>query len=176
MKSVGLTRAIRWFAGLAVVVVASTGSAAAQEPPTLAVEIPAGALVFADDGIVTEGFVGGVSRFYVSPRVSIGPEIVFVTGEHHRHLILTGNATFDLIGPVNGTRRLMPFIVIGAGVFHTREQFPNSGTFTHAEGAFTAGGGMRVPVGDRLFIGAEARLGWELHVRVNGIVGVRFGG
>jgi hypothetical protein len=26
-----------------------------------------------------------------------------------------------------------------------------------------------------VFVGAEARVGWELHVRVNGLVGVRLG-
>jgi hypothetical protein len=43
------------------------------------------------------------------------------------------------------------------------------------EGAFTAGGGVRALVGPRVFVGAEARVGWELHLRLNGIIGVRLG-
>jgi hypothetical protein len=176
VNSVSPRRTTQWLTVCAVIAVASAGSATAQESPGPAIEMAAGALIFADDGRVTEGGIGGASRFYVSPRVSIGPEIVFVSGKQHTHLILTGNATFDLIRPVNGTRRITPFLVAGAGMFHTRERFPNSGVFTHTEGAFTAGGGIRGLAGEHLFVGAEARVGWELHLRINGLVGIRFGG
>jgi hypothetical protein len=57
-------------------------------------------------------------------------------------------------------------------VLQTREEFP-SGTFTSGDPAFTGGGGVRVLIGDTVFVGAEARLGWELHLRLNGIVGIR---
>ena len=38
--------------------------AAAQELPAPVGEFAAGALLFADDGVVTEGFAGGTVRFY----------------------------------------------------------------------------------------------------------------
>jgi hypothetical protein len=41
-------------------------------------------------------------------------------------------------------------------------------TFTSSEGAFTAGGGVRALVGDRVTIGVDMRVGWELHLRLNG--------
>jgi hypothetical protein len=47
--------------------------------------------------------------------------------------------------------------------------------FTHTEGAFTAGGGVRAPVGKRVTVGVDARIGWETHIRINGVVGVRLG-
>lgn len=53
--------------------------------------------------------------------------------------------------------------------------FADTGTFTSSEGALTAGGGVRAVLGDRVIIGVDARLGWEPHVRVNGVVGVRLG-
>jgi hypothetical protein len=150
--------------------------ASAQERPGPAGELAAGALLFADDGIVTEGFVGGAARFYILPRMSLGPEIAYIQGENHSHLMLTGNVTFDLVRPVNGEARpVTPFVVVGGGLFRTREQFPNNQVFTSTEGAFTAGGGVRGLVGKHLILGAEARIGWELHIRLNGIVGVRFG-
>jgi len=37
------------------------------------------------------------------------------------------------------------------------------------------GGGVRALVGDRVTIGIDARVGWELHVRVNGLVGLQLG-
>ncbi|MBA2305690.1 MAG: hypothetical protein H0W08_24075 [Acidobacteria bacterium] len=151
--------------------------ASAQERPAPVAELAAGALLFPDDGItVKEGLVGGTARFYVSPRLSVGPEVAYVRGDDHAHLMLTGNLTFDFLGPVNGQPRpVTPFVVVGAGLFRTREEFPGTADFTSSEGAFTAGGGVRAHVGTRMILGAEARIGWELHVRVNAIVGIRLG-
>lgn len=151
-------------------------SAPAQERPAPVGELAAGSLLFADDGIVSEAFLGGAARLYVTPRVSIGPEVSFVLGDNHSHLILTGNVWFDLLAPESGRpRRMTPFIAIGAGMFQSRQDLFSGGTFTSSEGAFTAGGGVRASVGDRVTVGAEARLGWETHFRVNGTLGVRLG-
>jgi hypothetical protein len=148
--------------------------AAAQTQDKVAVEFAAGGLFFPDDGVVTEGFLGGAGRFYVRPRVSIGPEIAFVSGEHHSHFMLTGNVTFDFLGPINGQpRRVTPFAVVGGGIFQTREEFP-TGPFTSADPAFTAGAGVRVRLGRSVFAGVETRIGWELHIRLNGLVGISF--
>ena len=149
---------------------------AAQERPSPVIEFAAGALLFPDDGeTVPEGFAGGSARFHVTPRVSVGPEISFVRGENHDHFVLTGNVTYDFIGPQNGRpARVTPFVVAGGGLFSTNERFFDDAV-SHSEGAFTAGGGVRALAGDRVTLGAEARIGWELHVRVNGFVGVRLG-
>jgi len=161
----------------AILIVSPLGRpASSQERPGPVAELAAGALLFADDGVVTEGFVGGSARVYLLPRVSMGPEITYVRGDNHNHLMLTGNVTFDLITLVNGDRPLItPFVVVGAGLFQTRESFLDNETFTSSEGAFTAGGGVRGLVGERMTLGVEARVGWELHVRVNAVVGVHLG-
>ena len=147
--------------------------ATAQNPPDPALEFAAGWVGFADDGIASERLVGAAARLYVLPRLSVGPEIVYIDADNHNHLTVTGNVTWDVVGPVN-TRRLTPFLVAGAGVFRTRESF-FSGTFTSTEGAFTAGGGVRASVGDRVTVGIDARIGWELHIRLNGLVGFWLG-
>src|SRR5262245_59120818 len=86
----------------------------AQERPSPAIELAGGALLFADDGIVEEGFFGGNARFYLSPRISVGPEVAFVLGENHSHFMLTGNLTCDLLSPVNNRRRAVtPFVAAG---------------------------------------------------------------
>ena len=150
--------------------------AAAQQRPAPAVEVAAGALLFAGDATVTEPFIGGAARIYVSPRISVGPEIAYISGERHSHLMLTGNVTFDFLAPIQGrARTVTPFAVIGGGLFRTREEFFNDEIFTSSEGAFTAGGGVRALAGRRVIVGAEARVGWELHIRLNGFVGVRLG-
>jgi len=89
--------------------------------------------------------------------------------------VLTGNVTWDVLGPANRRPRpVTPFLVAGGGLFQTREQFFND-TFASSEGAFTAGGGVRALVGDRVTIGVDVRLGWETHMRINGLVGLQFG-
>lgn len=153
-------------------------SAVAQERPGPVAELAGGAFMFPDDdGTLREGFVGGAWRFYVSPRVSIGPEATYIRGDRHSHLTLTGNLTFDFTGPVNGqSPSFTPFVVVGGGLFRTHREFPGRGDFTSSEGAFTAGGGVRANLGKRVTGGVEARIGWELHIRVNAVVGVRLGG
>jgi len=152
-----------------------TGSATAQSHPGFAVDLTAGWVGFADDGIVSEGLIGGAARWYVLRRVSIGPEIIYIRGGDHSHLVVTGNATWDLLASTDGRPlRVTPFLVAGGGVFQTRESFP-AGRYSSSEGAFTAGGGVRVAAGNRVTIGIDARVGWELHVRVSGLVGLRLG-
>ena len=150
--------------------------AAAQARGTMVVDASAGSTFFADDGVVSEGTVGAAARWYLTPRVSIGPEFTFVSGESHSHRVLTGNLTFDLLSPRSGQSRVTPFIVIGGGVFNTTESFALRGRrFSSSEGAFTAGGGIRVPINDRVSAGADARIGWEPHVRVMAFASVRLG-
>ncbi len=161
---------------IAIAVMATPSPAAAQARPVPAAEVAAGALLFADDGVVTEGFAGGAVRFYVLPRISVGPEVALIRGENHSHLMFTGNVTFDVLRPANGEPRpVTPFAVAGGGLFRTREPFPNNEVFTSTDGAFTAGGGVRALAGKYVIVGAEARIGWELHIRLNGMVGVRLG-
>jgi hypothetical protein len=150
-------------------------AASAQGRPSPSLDLAAGWVGFADDGVVNEGMAGGAGRFYLSPRVAIGPELLFVSGENHSHTVLTGNLTFDIVSPKAGRpARVTPFLVVGGGLFQTRESFFGEDT-AHTEGAFTAGGGVRAAVSDRVMVGVDARLGWEAHFRLNGVVGVRLG-
>jgi len=149
--------------------------AAAQDRPGPAAEIAAGWVGFADDGIVSEGMIGGAGRWYLLPRIAIGPEALYIRGSNHSHFVVTGNVTFDILSSTSGRpNRVIPFVVAGVGLFQTRETFP-TGSFTSNEGAFTAGGGVRALAGDRVTVGVDARLGWEAHFRINGVVGVRLG-
>ena len=146
--------------------------AAAQNVPPPAAELSIGWVGFPDDGIVNETMVGGTVRMYLTPQLSVGPEVVYMKGPGHSHLMVTGNLTWDLV-PSRGSRLLTPYLVAGGGVFQTRDRFPG-GTFKSNEGAFTAGGGLRFKAEGPLIVGAEARVGWELHLRVNGFIGVQF--
>jgi hypothetical protein len=146
--------------------------AVAQDRPGPEAELAAGWVGFADDGIVSESLVGGAARWYLLPRGSVGPELVYIHGSNHSHLVVTGNVTWDLLAPTNRPHRVTPFLVAGGGVFQTREHFFN-GTYTSSEGAFTAGGGVRALLGDRVTLGLEMRVGWEPHIRINGLIGLQ---
>jgi len=160
---------------LALSVLPMADLAAAQDRPRPAAEFATGWVGFADDAIVSEGLVGGAARWYLLPRISVGPEVVYIHGDNHSHLIVTGNMTFDVFAPRSDRpRQVTPFLVLGGGVFQTRESFFN-GTLRSTEGAFTAGGGVRTPVSDRMTVGVDMRVGWELHIRVNGSIGLRLG-
>jgi len=67
-----------------------------------------------------------------------------------------------------------PFLVAGAGMFQTHETFFDDAV-TSSEGAFTAGGGIRSRLGDRVSVGVDARVGWELHIRIGGFVAISVG-
>jgi hypothetical protein len=155
------------------IVVVVPDIALAQSRPAPVVEVLAGWVGFADDGIASEMMVGGAARWYVSSRFAIGPEVIYMAGSNHSHLMITGNATFDLARPINNRpRTITPFLVAGGGVFQTSENFRTE-TFRSSEGAFTFGGGVRVAASDRVTVGVDARIGWEAHMRVNAVAGIR---
>ena len=145
----------------------------AQERPGPALDFGAAWIGFADDGVVSEGAIAGAARWYMSPRIALGPELLYIRGDNHSHLVLTGNLTWDL-RPETTHPKVTPFLVVGAGMFRTRETF-FSGNFTSTEGAFTAGGGVRSRLSNRVSAGVDARVGWELHLRVGGFVAIGLG-
>src|SRR5262245_39617232 len=157
--------ALQAILAIAVILGPSARPAIAQDQPHSVGEFAAGALLFPDDSLATEPFLGGAARFYLSPRVSLGPEVAYIDGENHRHLMVTGNVTFDLVASGSGgARPVTPFVVIGGGLFRTRETFPNREAFASAQGPFTAGGGVRASIGNSLLVGAEARIRSALEV------------
>ena len=152
------------------------GDARAQSTeirPAPAVEFLAGYAGFVDDATIDHAIVGAAGRVYLTPRVAVGPELVYMRGPgSDRDLFLTGNLTFDVLPPKSGVpRRATPFLVAGGGFFQHSDRF-GAFDFTSYEGAFTAGGGVRGWITRRVYVLADVRLGWELHARVNAGLGV----
>lgn len=153
-----------------VCLLAGASPAAAQDRPDPAIDVHAAWFGFADDGVVSEAGFGGALRWYLHRRIAIGPEALYIQGDNHHHFVLTGNLTVDLLPG----RVIEPFIVVGGGMFQTHESFFDAAV-TSSEGAFTAGGGVRARVNDRIRVGIDARVGWETHIRVGGVVAIRLG-
>ena len=64
------------------------------------------------------------ARWPISRRIGVGPEIVHIAGDRLAHLVLTGNLTFDVPGPVDSrSRPVNAFLVAGGGLCQTREDF-----------------------------------------------------
>jgi hypothetical protein len=159
-----------------VLALAAPAAAQSGARPASTIEIEAGYAGFVDDSTIDHGVIGVSGRYYLTPRVAIGPEFVYMRGpDFDRDLFLTGNVTFDVLRPARGRpARVTPYFVAGAGLFHHRDRFGNR-TFGSSEGAFTGGGGVRAWVSDRVYAGAELRLGWEPHYRVTGHLGFALG-
>ncbi len=168
---------IRLSAGLvltSVLIWAAPAGAQAIRPPA-SFEILAGHAGFVDDATIEHSVVGGAARIYVTPRISLGPEITYMHGPNtDRDWYFLGNLTWDIRHPQAGRPpRVSPFLIVGGGFFTHSDDFP-SGTFTSSEGAFAAGGGTRVHITDRVYAMGDFRIGWELHYRVTGGIGLAF--
>jgi len=163
---------------IALVLVLTAGSAFAQSDarPAPALEFLAGYAGFVDDATIDHAIVGTAARVYLTPRVGIGPELVYMRGpDSDRDLFLTGNLTFDVIPPRGGRpRRVIPFLVAGGGFFQHSDRAGRF-SFTSYEGALTAGGGVRAWITGRVYALADLRFGWELHARMNAGIGLSLG-
>ena len=52
----------------------------AQDRPRAALEFSRGWAGFVDDATIHHAVFGGAARFYVTPRISVGPELVYMVG------------------------------------------------------------------------------------------------
>lgn len=150
-----------------------------EDAPSPKVEVKAivGGAVFDEVG---HPMVGAALRYYVTKRVGIEPEVLYLrSSPDDQDFIVSGNVTVDLTDPAG---RLVPYVVGGAGVIH--HQGPRlSGTnfFTGApfnvDTSYTTwsasgGVGVKIFITKRLFIAPEGRLGREPMLR--GSVGVGY--
>jgi hypothetical protein len=165
-------RALSQLAVLVLVFMLHATPSAAQEKPWV-LDGTLGYTGLVDDATDHYLTSGGAIRDYLTHQISVGLEFVYMTGSdslRDRAMMMTGNVVFDLY-PVH-SRRVTPFLVGGLGMFWVRESFP-TGEFWSGDPAFTAGGGVRGSVTERVSVAAEYRLGWELHHRLTGSVTVK---
>jgi hypothetical protein len=149
----------------------------AQSRAVPVLEATVGHAGFVDDATIGHTLAGAAVRWQVTPRLSVGPEVTYMKGPRSdRDLFVTGDVVWDLVSGA-GARpgRVVPYLLGGAGMFRHFDRF-GPVSFASNEGTFAAGGGARVWLTRRVYAGAEARLGWELHTRVSGTVGVKLGG
>jgi hypothetical protein len=149
--------------------VASCGMAQAQGAREAAAEGQFGWAGFEDDATKHHTVFGGALRLPLTDRLSVGPEIVYMRGPNtDRDVFFYGTLWYDLVARHSP---VVPYLVAGGGLLRHSDEF-QTGTFVTHEGSFTAGGGARVRLGPRAYVGGDLRLGWELHVRATAHVGM----
>lgn len=140
-----------------------------------------GSAVFGED--LEHTLVGGAVRAYVTKRLSIEPEYLYLrrSKDDQDHLVQM-NVAFDFTDP---RKRVVPYGIAGAGVLHNRGRVSGSDFVTRVpfvrEISFTtwtasAGGGVKIFLTNTLFVSPELRLGREPTFRATINVGYVFGG
>jgi hypothetical protein len=141
---------------LALLVFALALPAAAQ---TIEARGTVGAMIFADDGSVTEAAGGGSVRFYFSRRWSIEPQLMFARRTtsfvQDSNLIFWGNIGLDFLPRET---RVTPYWFASPGVTRHTTKFGSS-KFTNSEAAIGTGLGVRIRVTDRVFVSPQMRFG-----------------
>ena len=125
-----------------------------EDPPRPKAEIrlTGGASGFtSDDGRILHGVAGGSFRIYVTRRVSIEPEFLYMTNNpNDRDYLTQVSAAYDF---GDSGKRFVPYVVAGAGVLRHRSQFfgvdfdtrqPRVFDTSYTSLAVSAGGGVKV--------------------------------
>jgi hypothetical protein len=158
---------------LIAVVLGTAAPAMAQTArPAPIVEFQTGYAGFIDESWIKRAVIGGAGRVFVSPRVAVGPEFLYLHASGIEHdWTLTGNVSFDLMRE-SPTRAFTPYIVAGAGLL-SQTTLVGTGPYTSKDGTFSGGAGARIALGKRFFIAPEFRMGFEPEVRVGVAIGWR---
>lgn len=161
----------RLTAALVLAWVTGVSDAGAQARRPVAIEATAGWAGFVDDATIEHTVWGIGARVPLGSRLSVGPEVLYMIGPgSDRDVFVLGSLWVDL-GPQPEAARVVPYLVVGGGYEWHSDRFA-TGRYVSGEGAFTAGGGARVHLNDRIYLGGEARIGWELHLQATAHVGV----
>jgi len=151
-----------------LVVLGFAASAFAQESPSrLAVDFTGGYAAFVDESAIGHFTLGGGVRWQLTPKISVGPDFVFMRGPgEDRDIYLTGKVIVDFMP----NRLVSPFVVADGGAMFHGDQYFNAPASWGKEGAVSAGGGVRINVSPRISIAPEFRIGWEPHFRIGAMV------
>ena len=175
-------RSCSWIALPIAALLCARHTAFAQEKPAPIIDVVVGRSGFIDEVWDYFTTIGGGARWFITPRLAIGPEVAYLTGEFDgleaSHLSITGNVTFDFVRD-DSNRRVVPYVAAGGGYLRQRTLVgrgpgvPGLAPFTSSEGTVSGGIGARIAVSSRVFVAPEFRLGWEPTTRMAVLVGLR---
>lgn len=149
--------------------------------PKIEAKVIFGSTVFNEDS--EHKAVGGAVRVYVTKRLSIEPEYLYLRhSERDQDQLVQPNVAYDFTDP---TKRVVAYGIAGVGVLHHKGRFFGNDFVTGAPRVFdtsfttwtaSAGGGMKIFLTKRLFVSPEVRVGRQPTLRATINVGYVFGG
>lgn len=148
-------------------------------PPKAEIKLTVGAAGFtSEQGRIPHGVAGGSVRIYVTPRVSVEPEFLYLRNSpDDQDYLIQPSLAYDLTDP---TKRFVPYVIGGVGVLHHRGRFFGVDFATRQPRVFdtsftalaaSAGAGVKIFVTRRLFIAPEGRIGRQPSVRATVSIG-----
>ncbi|MBA2355021.1 MAG: hypothetical protein H0V80_10175 [Acidobacteria bacterium] len=164
-----LTRAI--IAVATTLTALSPGVAGAQQVlPRSALTASGGYALFVDELLIPHAVVGVGAEWLATPRIAVGPELLYMVGPgSDRDLFVLGVVR---VGIRPFSARVAPFVTAGGGLMRHSSRFGGR-AFSATEGAYVAGGGVRIAVTPRVSLAPEVTTGWEAHLRASVSVGIR---
>lgn len=149
--------------------------------PKIEGKVILGSVTFDED--LEHKVVGAAVRVYVTKRLSIEPEYLYMHySENDQDQIVQPNVAFDFTDP---TKRVVAYGIAGAGALYHKGRFFSDDPVTRARRVFdnsvttwtvSAGAGLKIFVTKRLFVSPEVRVGREPTLRATINVGYVFGG
>ncbi len=165
---------MRWRLGDALLLTfLMTAPAMAQDADQIELKGVVGTTGFVDSPTNYHLAAGGAVRLRLSRALSVEPEFLYMRGSSlHDDLSFQAAAIWEF-RPESGVR---PYLIAGAGLMHSRFKFPGALDERFSSNEFTGGGGggVRVRVAERWWVGPELRLGWEPLIRATVAVGYSF--
>lgn len=143
-----------------------------------------GGAAFDEDEDNEHKLVGAALRAYLTKRLSIEPEYLYLRdSERDQDHLVSANVAYDFA--TDRTKRLVAYVIGGVGVLHHEGRFVSNDIVTGAPRVFdtsfttwsaSAGIGAKIFVTKKLFVSPEFRLGREPLIRATIGVGFAFGG
>src|SRR5262245_19804624 len=126
---------------------------------------------FLDEAPLHHLVTGGSARFYVTSRVAIEPEFLFMyRSSRDIDFQVIPNVVFEL---TRRESRFQPYVIGGVGIERHRE-LTGIGYYWSTSGTGSAGIGAKIFLNNRLYVAPEFRLGLEPIVRITGSIGYVF--
>jgi hypothetical protein len=126
---------------------------------------------FLDDGPLHHLVTGGSARFYVTNRLAVEPEFLFMyRSSQDIDFQVIPNVVFEF---TKRESRFQPYAIGGVGLQRHRE-LTGTGYYWSNSWTGSAGIGTKIFLSDRLYVAPEFRLGLEPIVRITASIGYVF--
>jgi hypothetical protein len=116
---------------------------------------------FIDESFQNHFVAGGSTQVYLTRRLSIGPEVLFMhRSEFDKDLSVSANAAWDFLG----RSRAQPYVAGHIGVLRNYGGYPGR-RFTTSSPEFGIGLGLKIALTRRLCLVPDFRMGTEPFMR-----------